>query len=72
MMFVPGNNPGMMADAHIYGPDSLNNNCKKNLKLFLQQLLGISTNNLYIYHKNGKSHWALLHTQKLLSTWHST
>lgn len=19
-MFVPGNNPGMMADAHIYGP----------------------------------------------------
>ena len=23
MMFVPGNNPGMMADAHIYGPDSI-------------------------------------------------
>lgn len=22
-MFVPGNNPGMMADAHIYGPDSI-------------------------------------------------
>lgn len=23
MMFVPGNNPGMMVDAHIYGPDSI-------------------------------------------------
>lgn len=23
MMFVPGNNPAMMADAHIYGPDSI-------------------------------------------------
>ena len=23
MMFVPGNNPGMMADAHIHGPDSI-------------------------------------------------
>lgn len=23
MMFVPGNNPGMMADAYIYGPDSI-------------------------------------------------
>ncbi len=23
MMFVPGNNPGMMADAHIYRPDSI-------------------------------------------------
>lgn len=23
MMFVPGNNPGMMADAHIYGPDAI-------------------------------------------------
>ena len=23
MMFVPGNNPGMMADAHVYGPDSI-------------------------------------------------
>ena len=23
MMFVPGNNPGMMADAHIYHPDSI-------------------------------------------------
>jgi citrate lyase subunit beta/citryl-CoA lyase len=23
MMFVPGNNAGMMADAHIYGPDSI-------------------------------------------------
>ncbi|MCR5130934.1 MAG: citrate (pro-3S)-lyase subunit beta [Prevotella sp.] len=23
MMFVPGNNPGMMSDAHIYGPDSI-------------------------------------------------
>ena len=23
MMFVPGNNPGMMQDAHIYGPDSI-------------------------------------------------
>ncbi len=23
MMFVPGNNPGMMADAHIYGTDSI-------------------------------------------------
>lgn len=23
MMFVPGNNPGMMADAHIYGADSI-------------------------------------------------
>ena len=23
MMFVPGNNTGMMADAHIYGPDSI-------------------------------------------------
>lgn len=23
MMFVPGNNPGMIADAHIYGPDSI-------------------------------------------------
>ena len=23
MMFVPGNNPGMMAGAHIYGPDSI-------------------------------------------------
>lgn len=23
MMFVPGNNPGMMTDAHIYGPDSI-------------------------------------------------
>ena len=23
MMFVPGNNPGMMADAHIYGPESI-------------------------------------------------
>lgn len=23
MMFVPGNNPGMMRDAHIYGPDSI-------------------------------------------------
>ena len=23
MMFVPGNNPGMMAAAHIYGPDSI-------------------------------------------------
>lgn len=23
MMFVPGNNPGMMADAHIYGSDSI-------------------------------------------------
>ena len=23
MMFIPGNNPGMMRDAHIYGPDSL-------------------------------------------------
>ena len=23
MIFVPGNNPGMMADAHIYGPDSI-------------------------------------------------
>ncbi|MDE6243215.1 MAG: citrate (pro-3S)-lyase subunit beta [Muribaculaceae bacterium] len=23
MRFVPGNNPGMMADAHIYGPDSI-------------------------------------------------
>lgn len=23
MMFVPGNNPSMMADAHIYGPDSI-------------------------------------------------
>ena len=23
MMFVPGNNPGMMADAFIYGPDSI-------------------------------------------------
>lgn len=23
MMFVPGNNPGMMADAHIYQPDSI-------------------------------------------------
>lgn len=23
MMFVPGNNPGMMADAHIYKPDSI-------------------------------------------------
>lgn len=23
MMFVPGNNPGMTADAHIYGPDSI-------------------------------------------------
>ena len=23
MMFVPANNPGMMADAHIYGPDSI-------------------------------------------------
>ena len=23
MMFVPGNNPGMMAEAHIYGPDSI-------------------------------------------------
>ena len=23
MMFVPGNNPGMMADAHIYGPVSI-------------------------------------------------
>ena len=22
-MFVPGNNPGMMADAHVYGPDSI-------------------------------------------------
>ena len=22
-MFVPGNNPGMMADAHIYQPDSI-------------------------------------------------
>lgn len=22
-MFIPGNNPGMMADAHIYGPDSI-------------------------------------------------
>jgi len=22
-MFVPGNNPAMMADAHIYGPDSI-------------------------------------------------
>ena len=22
-MFVPGNNPGLMADAHIYGPDSI-------------------------------------------------
>lgn len=22
-MFVPGNNPGMMSDAHIYGPDSI-------------------------------------------------
>ena len=23
MMFIPGNNPGMMRDAHIYGSDSL-------------------------------------------------
>ena len=23
MMFVPGNNPGMMQDAHIYGPDCI-------------------------------------------------
>lgn len=23
MMFVPGNNPGMMVDAHVYGPDSI-------------------------------------------------
>ena len=23
MMFVPGNNPGMMQDAFIYGPDSI-------------------------------------------------
>lgn len=23
MMFIPGNHPGMMADAHIYGPDSI-------------------------------------------------
>ena len=23
MMFVPGNNPSMMRDAHIYGPDSI-------------------------------------------------
>ena len=23
MMFVPGNNPGMMQDAYIYGPDSI-------------------------------------------------
>lgn len=22
-MFVPGNNPGMMQDAYIYGPDSI-------------------------------------------------
>ena len=23
MMFVPGNNPGMIRDAHIYGADSI-------------------------------------------------
>jgi len=23
MMFIPGNNPGMMQDAHVYGPDSI-------------------------------------------------
>ncbi|MBP2632762.1 MAG: citrate (pro-3S)-lyase subunit beta, partial [Firmicutes bacterium] len=23
MMFIPGNNPGMMRDAHIYGSDSI-------------------------------------------------
>jgi len=33
MMFVPGNNPGLMADAHIYGPDALMFDLEDSVKL---------------------------------------
>lgn len=32
-MFVPGNNPGLMADAHIYGPDALMFDLEDSVKL---------------------------------------
>jgi citrate lyase subunit beta / citryl-CoA lyase len=33
MMFVPGNNPGLMADAHVYGPDALMFDLEDSVKL---------------------------------------